>query len=247
MKLYELVGVKKYYDTDVEAALQSMGSSGYKEEGRGTFGVTLSKSKSGVVKFWGQDSSYDDYINYIAANPSIYFPKLLSKPKTLSSFFLRPKDFPDKIRYVRMEKLNPMKKYEDADIVADIFSELSGIHSESKLEEYIKKIHEPYSEAEFKRFKTMVHDVPDFCRECFKMLRVVLKGGNQLDLHSGNMMLRANNQLVITDPVYNHSDYYKAEKIGNALYRIRNKREDDEDDKIETVRGKTPKKTGESK
>src|ERR1017187_5405200 len=116
MKLCELVGVKALYNKDLEEILASLDKAGMKELGRGSFAVVLKHAtKPEVIKFWICDSSYDAFINYLVAHPGKFFPKLLSKPKMLSTFFNRPVAFPEKIKYVRMEELSPSTSDLDSD------------------------------------------------------------------------------------------------------------------------------------
>jgi hypothetical protein len=250
MKLYELTGVKKFYDKDVEDVLSSM-SKTHDEAGRGHFGVTLkNSSKPEVVKFWIADSAYDDYVNYVAAHPYKHFPKLYSKPKQLSAFFLRSTKFPDKVRYVKMEALQKAG-IQDALIISEIFSKLSGCNNKLAVENYTKMyLREPnkdFDESHLARLDEMVSNVGEFCQEMFEMLHAVLKGSNHLDVHSGNIMLRSNGELVITDPIYNSDSYDEAENIKRSLYRV--KRAKDENlDTGDTVKGRSSSKPkGETK
>ena len=234
MKLSELLGVKKFYDSTLEEVLLSM-SGDYEEAGRGSFGVTLKhSSKPTVVKFWISDSSYDNFINYVAAHPSKHLPKLYSKPKELSSFFARPKEFPDKVNYVKMEKLESIRNEADADLISFLFNQLSKMHSKKEVDTLIKSLEEykdsPHSE--WVRLEELVNDLPKFLHEMFEMLHHLLNGKNILDIHDENIMLRANGELVITDPIYNKSDMDKVESIQTALYHLK---------KEEAIKGKTPK------
>jgi len=237
MKLLELVGVKKFYDADIEDVLKSMGT--HEELGRGTFGVTLKHgTKPEVVKFWITDSSYDDFINYVLAHPYKHFPKLLSKPKMLSAFFLRTKDFPEKVRYVKMEVLQRIKGRIDADVINDIFYGLrDDCASKKDVDEYIGRyLTEPnmtFNKKYLDRLNEMVPNVPEFCHAMFDMLHHVLKGKNELDIHDENIMLRANGEIVITDPVYNTRDMAKADEIKTAFYDLKK-------DSERAVKGKTP-------
>jgi len=109
MKLFELVGVKKFADLDFKEVISSMKE--YSEAGEGANAIVVKHgSRNEVIKFWLEDSAYEDFIDYVQKHPSKYFPKLYSKPKELTAFFLRPKDFPKKIKYVRMEKLEEFEE-----------------------------------------------------------------------------------------------------------------------------------------
>jgi hypothetical protein len=208
MKLYELVGVKKFYDSNLEDVLGSMTKTGYKESGRGAFGVVM-KGASGVVKFWIKDAAYDDFINYISKHPSKYFPKLLSKPKELSSFFMRSREFPEKIRFVRMEHLDHLERPQDSRLIHHIFTHLK---QDEKNEDLLASL----TDVNLERLKHLVGDPFKFCEEIKKLIDATIKGGNYIDIHSGNLMLR-NGELVVTDPIANSADLEDAEKIAGSL------------------------------
>ena len=234
MRLSELLGVKKFYDSTVEDVLHSIAGD-YQEVGRGSFGVTLKhSSKPTVVKFWVSDSSYDDFINYVATHPSKYLPKLYSKPKELSSFFTRPKNFPEKVHYVKMEKLEKLKNDDDADMISTIFGELSNFHNKKDVDHLIEQLEEAKDNeySEWSRLENLVDDIPNFLYEMFEMLHHLLNGKNNLDIHEENIMQRANGELVITDPIYNIKDFNSVKDIKTALYHLK---------KEEGVKGKTPK------
>jgi hypothetical protein len=109
VKLYELVGVKKFADLDFKEVLATMQD--YKEAGEGANAIVVKHgTRNEVIKFWLEDVAYEDFINYVDNHPSKYFPKLYSKPKELTAFFLRPKEFPKKVKYVRMEELEKFKE-----------------------------------------------------------------------------------------------------------------------------------------
>jgi len=234
VRLSELLGVKKFYNSTVEEVLHSM-SGDYQEVGRGSFGVTLKhSSKPIVVKFWISDTSYDDFINYVATHPSKHLPKLYSKPKELSSFFAIPKNFPEKVHYVKMEKLERLKDNHDADLIKGIFNELCDLPSKKDVDHLIEQLEEAKDSdySEWSRLKKLVDDVPKFLHEMFEMLHHLLNGKNNLDIHDENIMQRANGELVITDPIYNIKDFNSIKDIKTALYHLK---------KEEADKGKTPK------
>lgn len=245
MKLLELIGVKKFADADLEDVLKSMDPT-HTEVGRGTFGVTLKhSSKPEVIKFWMKDSSYDDFINYVATHPYKHFPKLYSKPKKLSTFFLRPTDFPDNVNYVKMEAL-PNKISEDNDlwrVIRDIFLELrDNCNNKKDVEDFIKFYlshpNDTYTAEYLDMLRKAVPDVPDFVRKMYEMLHYILRGSNSLDIHNENMMLRGNGELVIIDPLYNKGDQQKSDEIKTAMYHLKK-----EDPKALKGKTRTPRES----
>lgn len=233
MKLDELLGVKKFYDFDLEQVLKSMKN--YKEEGRGTFSVVMGSGNE-VIKFWISDSAYDAFINYVIANPSKYFPKLLSKPKNLSAFFRRPENFPDKIKYVRMEKLSYKRSDVEAGIIQMIFDDLKFCRNQKELDFLISNTQKPtdkYPSKSKEILKSMIKDIPEFYREMYKMIKdLVREKGNRLDIHDFNMGYRPNGELVIIDPIYNTKSLDDLDHIFIALRDVEQN----------TISGRTPRK-----
>lgn len=237
MKLLELVGVKKFADVDIDDVLDSMG---HKELGRGTFGVTLKHStKPEVIKFWMTDSAYNDFINYVAAHPYKNFPTLYSKPKSISSFFRRTTNFPDKVNYVKMEALEKFK--DNINPIRDLFLMLSDECDNHKdvdriINTYLTVPNMTMNKNYLDLLNSVISDVPKFCHEMFEMMHHVLKGKHYLDLHDENVMLRKNGELVITDPVVNDDDLQQAEEIEAAFWKIKR-------GEGKAIIGKTPRKT----
>lgn len=240
MRLDELVGVKKFHDVDMEGVIKSLDASGFKELGRGAFGAAFKHpTKPGIIKFWIKDSSYDDFIDYVQKNPSIYFPKLLSKPKEMSTFFLRPTHFPNKVKYVRMEELTELHSQK---VISQLIKLLDTLKDYSKypdapggifnFEEFINSYGENYPE-----LTEMTDDFTDFCKQLKKFVdQVVLKGENDLDMGHSNVMQR-NGIIVLTDPVANEKDIDDAIFISRLVSDLKDGAKD-----IDTVKGKTPKK-----
>lgn len=111
MKLYELLGVKKFYDKhldDVKKAFTSSGSL-YKKLGSGATATAYARGEEYVYKFWLIDTAYEEYVNYCLDNQdNPHIPIFYSDIKNLHSFFARTSDFPNKIRYIKMERLTPI-------------------------------------------------------------------------------------------------------------------------------------------
>lgn len=110
MKLDELLGVKHLYDKHLNDVLKvfTTGST-YKKLGQGATATAFAQGDEYVYKFWLKDTSYEKYVNYCLDNQdNPHIPVLYSDIKKLHSFFTRVEDFPDKIRYIKMERLKPI-------------------------------------------------------------------------------------------------------------------------------------------
>lgn len=223
MKLMELVGVKHLQNRDLEGVLKAIEAGGDKILGKGAYGIAVKNKKGEVIKFWVEDSAYDDFIDYIQKHPSKFFPKLLSKPKELSSFFTRPVDFPAKIKYVRMEHLEPWNVKEDFDgeeleqmmkLSAKFDSEDIVLHkwkSDAKLSanKALRKVIQIIGEANLGEFYKLSHD----------LIEHMTAKGHKLDIQGANLMMRGS-QLVILDPVTNLQSTREMSKIRSAFKEL---------------------------
>lgn len=228
MRLDELLGVKALYDKDLDGIKDSIKAAGSKIMGEGSFAITIkSVTSPGVIKFWIDDSSYDTFIEYIQGHPSRFFPKLLSKPKKLTSFFTRPEQFPEKVSYVRMEELEPLEKsdFGIADFLSGNFIRryLSpGDYDELNDDQLVEKFEEfeTSERPEIKKFLDSIggtkKDFLEFCKTVKGLIRSTVNGRNRLDIHEGNIMMR-NGRLVITDPLFNKKDYNNAENLHASI------------------------------
>jgi hypothetical protein len=231
MRLDELIGVKKLQDEDLKGIISHMQKSGFKELGRGAFGAAFKHPiKPGVIKFWVKDSSYDSFIDYIQKHPSKYFPKLLSKPKELSSFFLRPKHFPDKVKYVRMEELKPIENHK---ILSSLSALLSRLTDPDADYEEIEK----WAYGEKSNFTDMVDDFKDFYEVVQKMvMKLCSSGENKIDIEYSNNVMQRNGTIVFTDPIFNEHDLEDADFVSNLITDLEAGKDD-----IETIKGRSKK------
>lgn len=217
--LKELLGVKKFQDQTADEVIDYLKShfSSLKPLGQGASGVALTDGAN-VYKFWLVDSAYDDFIQYCMkhqSNPLL--PKLKSGIKTMPAFFLRHKDSPDVVKYVKMERLTHALK-SDCNVMIS-----------KKLERWIDLEHLYYliesenGEPEdvylnlIDEFKDSQIDVDDLTDELKLLVETLCdiyeltqkknykKKSHHPDLHLGNVMMR-DKQLVIIDPIANVDD-----------------------------------------
>lgn len=106
MKLFELVGIKKFDGLTRNEILKLATADG-------KFGSLGSGIASHVVeyngnayKFWFVDDGYEAYVKLARSSNNPYYPKFLSDVKTIKADFIKKhKSAPDVIKYVKMEKL----------------------------------------------------------------------------------------------------------------------------------------------
>ena len=223
MKLMELIGVKHLQNRDLEGVLKSIEQAGDKVLGKGAYGIAVKNKKGEVIKFWVEDSAYDDFIEYIQKHPSKYFPKLYSKPKLLSSFFTRPDIFPDKIKYVRMEELQPWEDVvnDDGDTV-DQMMKLSARFNSSDIAVSKWLSDAKIKENKWERAVIKVigeQNLEEFCKVSRDLIKAMEAKGHKLDIHGDNIKMRGS-QLVIMDPVSNLQSTREMQKIRSAFKEL---------------------------
>lgn len=223
MRLLELVGVKSFYDKDLDDVIKSLEEKGHELLGRGSFGIAVKgASKPGVIKFWIEDSSYDDFVEYIQSNPSKFFPKLLSKPKKLTTFFARPEEFPDKIKYVRMEELSRLPHSLIADDIELMTQNMLFRVNPYAPEEMYDRLDSVARRKDTKLTNYMTkEEFLEFYEVMKKMINALVgKHKNGLDIHDENVMMRGR-QVVVSDPIYNESDLSVARDIRRYLEKMK--------------------------
>lgn len=217
MKLYELTGVKQLHALAISDLIEYyIEHSGYNFKGEGASATVFKHpTKDEIIKFWLVDDAYDAFIKYALENQgNEHIVKVTQRPKTLTMFHKRPTkdergdEFPNKLRYVRLEMLKPITK--DTMVYGVAIRQL------------LKYFHETYAElepSEFEHFdldelpKIGAHvtkratghttqvDEPKL-RKFFETFVDMYKSFGKAynyDLHDGNVMMRGSVPVII-DP-----------------------------------------------
>ena len=223
MKLYELTGVRAIQDKDLIQLLADISAkdSKFKKVGEGANAYVLSHSNGMIYKFWVKDSAYDSFINHVEKNQDDeHLPKLKSKVKELHSFFNKPADFPDKIKYIKMEKLTGImsmdmipgsKNLKIVDTIDHIYHELKTRFRHFKQSPGQQAVILGRILDDFTQFEG--GELTEETKAIIASLIKTLDGIKNIpdirkhmsDLHSGNIMKRGNT-IVIIDPISNDDD-----------------------------------------
>lgn len=218
MKLYELLGVKKYQHMTMQSLITLFEKkSGYTYVGEGYFAkVFKHPTKDEVLKLWITDSAYEKYVNYARANQNdSHMPKIFTPIKSISTFHKRLEGFPEKIKFIRMELLNSLTyKYLDLKPNTNIqvvFWDLRDLFKQMSIQEMeaLKK-DGPSSSLKLKSaYKHAIshwkdEKIPDKLIDLYiSAAKLPLSSGDRLDLHDENVMARDNGELVLSDPIAN--------------------------------------------
>lgn len=232
MKLYELVGVKKFKDMtrdEIGKHAQLMG--GWKRLGSGAHGHAY--EKDGVVyKFWFQDAGYEAFVEFCSKNKSKFLPKFLTPVKSLPAAFAKHITAPDKIKYVKMEKLapfNPSKsvikiwdKPRDGrkgtisftyfiELVTDSFEKSTNPSYEDFEDSLLKRFFSKEAKDKAgllslrRTYAITEPDAKELLELLIKLREVIRKAGLQPDMKEANYAMRGD-QPIIIDPFMSKSD-----------------------------------------
>ena len=217
MKLFELTGVHSHREKDMIDLLADISGEGskFKKAGEGVAAQVLVHSDGTIYKFWAKDSGYEKFIEFVQSHQGDkHLPKLKSKIKELHSFFKKPKNFPEKIKYVKMEKLTPIK-YEDLlpgskniyliDAIKTIYHGVA--HHGRGTDRSLKWAIQSLREDEGSSLSDESLDLIDSLFLTIKAMDAKIPGFDQAspDWHSGNVMRRGK-EIVITDPLIDSGD-----------------------------------------
>jgi len=246
MKIQELLGVKKFADKTANDVIRYMDQTGkfLRNLEKGANAVALTDGTD-VYKFWYFDSAYEKFIRYAIANQSNpLMPRVKSKIKKLPAFFLRDRNAPDYVQYIKLEMLAPVENPHDVKfrIFADLeitinFNDLQEILADNVDEKvYMARIYSYAISLDPEKYPNIrrTHGPSDISKDIVNLVKTyidiseLIDGETDfMDLHSGNIMLRGD-QLVILDPIANTLDIdlndkifrYKASlDIGKAAHR----------------------------
>lgn len=205
MRIDEITGVKSMHSMSLDKLIQAfVEQTGYKELGSGKAAFVFKHpTKNEVIKFWVADKAYESFVNYAMANQNDPFmPKFLSGIKTIRAFHTRHGATPADIKYVRMEMLNPCKKF---DWMGKVIGPDSFLF---KAKHWACSVGDPNRDAELIRgaYGPDATEMPDsvkpFLQSLERVVKAVKTGDNiNVDMHSKNIMQRPDGQVVIIDPV----------------------------------------------
>lgn len=223
-ELLELAGVKRFHDmtaTEVILYIQdNFGSKNIKVLGNGVHAYAVMIGNA-VYKFWLKDDAYTDFVKYCQSNKSNPFlPRFLSDIKRMPAFFIRHKNAPDYVNYVKMEHLqNNDQKFQNFVFTLNVPNDvdtkkrLVGINQIIAFVDNASHTNDPVSSflqlfSQYNEYKYTNDQLPDdmvlFIKTLFEIKS--LNHNYELDLHMGNFMWRGE-QLVILDPLFNSDDF----------------------------------------
>lgn len=238
VRLNELLGARKFADmtaTQILNLLDADDDGNHKFEvkllGQGATGAAILINDS-VYKMWMVDSAYTEFVKYcLTHRGSPFLPKFQSKIKTMPAFFLRHHKAPDRVNFIKMEKLKPLESISAANSIKIKYG--TEAHQSVALPFFLMGIEKAYRVKNDDGFEdnvikgcniANVDDNSEF-RDILKIISDMQKFKYNLDLHTGNWMLRGD-QVVLIDPISDSNDGELNELFYNFDMNLRLKKSD---------------------
>lgn len=199
--LENLQGVKKYHHMTWTRFVNELYNK-YKIRciGKGKFGQVFWKGGwNYVVKVFDNDCAYLDYVDFCINNPNPHYPKFVKKPLHMHQFHMRPHNSQKTMQVLKIEMLETLHDSWYGTNLHDLYDLYCG---EIKSIELMSD-HE-YTLSEYTSIEQVYKAFPgqqiEGLLEAIHMIRQSLPEYD-LDLHSGNIMQRADGTIVLSDPI----------------------------------------------
>lgn len=212
-ELDELIGVKKYRHLTARQIMKKMEDElGLKKLGSGAFGdVIQSPDPNWVYKVIEVDPAYEDFLEFIKAEPNTHYP-IIKRTKTMTSFFKRYQIQENKFKVIVIEKLYPLPEdnklwfllqlinASDLDDIPNFTPDLED--NTRTFKELMKYTWKGWKPGEMLSVWQAADDLHGLTAD-FGVFR---------DLHGSNVMQRLDGTIVLIDPIAGQEglDYIKA-------------------------------------
>lgn len=193
MNLFELVGVKRYRDYDLQQLIQAFSTeSGYELISRGRMAYAFgAPGRNEVLKVWRKDTAYEHFVALAHEwHRNKHVPRFFTLVKELTIHGL-------KLKYVRMERLEQAnsfkldgRSYSTSKLTEGLTDALS-FHAGKQLEDV---------EAYMKTLKGSGPQLRFYLQTATTLIYEMVEYGAQDDLKQDNLLKRADGTPVITDP-----------------------------------------------
>ena len=204
----EMIGVKKYHNLTLDRAIEIVAKDmGSEVLGSGAYGTVItSKDPNIVYKVLESDAGYMRFVRFVQQYPDKHFPKIY-KVKNLTNFFRRYGIQNDKFIVVALEKLqpvNPKKIGMDAEFIAALLN----THSPHEPPKIMPDGNENDNRLPASMFLQWLPELKGLWSAGLKLRGLNSESNDYFwDIHSGNIMMRADGTIVITDPLGSHSGF----------------------------------------
>lgn len=218
----EMIGVKKYHHLTAEQLMKQVAKDyNLTVLGNGAFGHVLSTNNPDVVvKVFEQDDAYLSFVKYIQEHPNKHFPKIVSNPRLMTAFYKRYAFQSDQFVVLTIERLQELPK-----TIAAFVEEVANADDLHDAPIYLPDgstnggdswtADDDYDPEPSWTYLELSRDYPwirSLWEAAKSMFQSKLVKGNR-DLHLGNLMMRKDGTIVITDPVSDPEALSRISKI----------------------------------
>lgn len=218
----EMIGVKKYHNLTLDRAIDIVAKDmGSEVLGSGAYGTVIqSKDPNVVYKVLESDAGYMRFVRFVQQYPDKHFPKIY-KVKNLTNFFRRYGIQNDKFVVVALEKLEPINP-KKLGMNVDFIAALLNTHSPNESPDIMPDGNENENHLPASMFLQWLPELKGLWSAGLKLRGLNSESNDYFwDIHSGNIMMRADGTIVITDPLGSHSGF----KYQGAIDTARSDRE----------------------
>lgn len=194
MNLFELVGVKRYRDHDLQQLIQTFSTeSGYEliSHGRMAYVFGAPPGRNEVLKVWRKDTAYEHFVALAHEwHRNKHAPRFFTPVKELTIHDL-------KLKYVRMERLEQADNFKldgqtySNDVLTEGLTDFLSFNADKQLDEV---------EAYMKKLKGYGPELRFYLQTATSLIYEMVEYGAQDDLKQDNLLKRADGTPVITDP-----------------------------------------------
>ena len=218
----EMIGVKKYQHLTLNRAIDIVAKDmGAEVLGSGAYGTVIqSKDPNVVYKVLESDAGYMRFVHFIQQYPDKHFPKIY-KVKNLTNFFRRYGIQNDKFVVVALEKLQPVNP-KKIGMNVEFIEALLNTHSPHDPPKVMPDGDKNDNQLPASMFLQWLPELKGLWSAGIKLRGLQSESRDYFwDIHSGNIMMRADGTVVITDPLGSHSGF----KYQSAIEKERSNKE----------------------
>jgi hypothetical protein len=253
VKLYELTGVKKYYEKSLLDMMIDIRDKLGCELWTGNFAQVLTKDDwDYVYKVWYSDSPYDAYVDWVLSHQKDpHVPKVKRKLVKLDSFNLRPDEGSfDVIKVLKIEKLRKPKTNRESELLTYLYGNfdlgraitgmlnyddrndatvhIGGTAWRHLTGEELPKIeHKDFIAVGEVNLNVLFKHFPDaenFFYTLADFMQTIKDTNTGTDTHDDNVMIRdSDGKFVIIDPAYDYDLFNDMRNKFNAYKKISGK------------------------
>lgn len=209
----EMIGVKKYHDFTIDHATELVAKDlGTKVLGGGAYGTVIQSSNSDVVyKVLESDAGYMRFVRLVQQYPDKHYPKIY-KVKNLTSFFKRYRVQNDKFYVIALETLFPIDEKKTG-MKATFIASLLNTYSPKEAPKLMPNGHNNINQVPTSEFLQFMPELKSLWTAYMKVKGALQESSDYFpDIHTGNLMMRKDGTVVITDPMGSYSGAeYKAD------------------------------------